>query len=88
MAKAPQSRVWASQVDAVIREYVNARIVEETTPLRDDIEALRGALLSLRETAQFSSGNLIGRLNNIEELLSMSASRIAQLRALAKEDGE
>ena len=58
------SRHHASQVDSTTREYINARINEELAPIRDDIEALRGALLSLRETANFNSGNLIGRLNN------------------------
>jgi hypothetical protein len=86
MTNPPHSRHWASQVEATTREYVNARINEELTPIRDDIEALRGALLSLRETAQLNSGNLIGRLNNMEELLSLSTSRIAQLRTLASEE--
>jgi hypothetical protein len=86
MTNPPHSRHWASQVEATTREYVNARINEELTPIRDDIEALRGALLSLRETAQLNSGNLIGRLSNMEELLSLSTSRIAQLRTLASEE--
>ena len=81
------SRHYASQVDPNTREYINARINEELAPIRDDIEALRGALLSLRETAQLNSGNLIGRLSNMEELLSMSTTRIAQLRTLANEEG-
>ena len=81
------SRHHASQVDPTTREYINARINEELAPIRDDIEALRGALLSLRETSNFNSGNLIGRLNNMEELLSMSSTRIAQLRTLANEEG-
>lgn len=87
MTNPVHSRHWASQVDATTREYINARINEEIRPLRDDIEALRGALLSLRETANFNSGNLVGRLNNMEELLSMSSTRIAQLRTLANEEG-
>tara|TARA_B110000046_G_scaffold184092_1_gene221730 strand:+ start:570 stop:836 length:267 start_codon:yes stop_codon:yes gene_type:complete len=88
MANPPHSRVWASQVSPVTREFVNARINEELRPIRDDIEALRGALLSLRETANFSSGNLLGRLSNMEELLSLSSTRIAQLRALANEESD
>ena len=87
MTNPVHSRHWASQVDVTTREYINARINEEMRPLRDDIEALRGALLSLRETANFNSGNLVGRLNNMEELLSMSSTRIAQLRTLANEEG-
>lgn len=86
MTNPVHSRHWASQVDPTVREYINARINEETRPIRDDIEALRGALLSLRETAQFNAGDLIGRLNNMEQLLSMSTTRIAKLRALANED--
>lgn len=86
MTNPVHSRHWASQVDATTREYINARINEEIKPIRDDIEALRGALLSLRETANFNSGDLIGRLNNMEQLLSMSTTRIAKLRALANED--
>tara|TARA_B100001093_G_scaffold515792_1_gene593000 strand:+ start:5774 stop:6034 length:261 start_codon:yes stop_codon:yes gene_type:complete len=85
MTKA-HSSVWASQVDPAIREYIDAKISEEIKPFRDDIEGLRGALLALRETANFNSGNLIGRLNNMEELLSMSASRVAKLRTLANEE--
>ena len=49
------SRHHASQVDPTTREYINARINEELAPIRDDIEALRGALLALRETANFNS---------------------------------
>lgn len=86
MTNPVHSRHWASQVDPTVREYINARINEETRPIRDDIEALRGALLSLRETANFNSGDLIGRLNNMEQLLSMSTTRIAKLRTLANED--
>ena len=86
MTNPVHSRHWASQVDPTVREYINARINEETRPIRDDIEALRGALLSLRETANFNSGDWIGRLNNMEQLLSMSTTRIAKLRALANED--
>ena len=80
------SSVWASQIDPNLREYIDARISEEIKPFRDDIEGLRGALLALRETANFNSGNLIGRLNNMEELLSLSSSRIAQLRTLANKE--
>ena len=87
MTNPVHSRNWASQVDAVTREYINARINEELRPIRDDMDSLRGALLSLRETANLNSGNLIGRLNNMEELLSLSSTRIAQLRTLANDEG-
>lgn len=80
------SRHWASQVDATTREYINARIQEELKPIRDDIAALRGALLGIREGYQSSNGQLTARVNDMEALLKMSTSRIAQLRQLADEE--
>ena len=80
------SRVWASQVDSVTREYVNARINEELKPIRDDMTALRSALLGIREGAQGDVGQLTARVNDVEELLRMSSSRVAKLRQLANEE--
>lgn len=80
------SRVWASQVDSVTREYVNARINEELKPIRDDMAALRSALLGIREGSQGDVGQLTARVNDVEELLQMSSSRVAKLRQLANEE--
>lgn len=80
------SRVWASQVDSVIREYVNARINEELKPIRDDMAAVRSALSVMRQGSQSDIGQLTARVNDVEELLQMSSSRVAKLRQLANED--
>ena len=40
MTNPVNSKHWASQVDAVTREYIDARIHEELKPMRDDIAAL------------------------------------------------
>ena len=80
----PSSKVWATQVDAVIREYVGAFLNEEIKPLRDDIAALRSALLGIRESGQSDIGKLTARVNDVEDLLSMSTSRIAKLAQLAR----
>jgi hypothetical protein len=82
------SRHWASQVDAVTREYIDARIHEELKPMRDDIEALRSAILAARESLQTDMGNVAGRMANTEELLEMSASRAARLASIAKQMDE
>lgn len=78
------SRHWASQVDATTREYIDARIHEELKPMRDDIAALRSAILAARESLQRDMGDVAGRMANTEELLSMSASRASKLADLAK----
>jgi len=89
MTNPAKSSAWASKVDAVVREYVNARINEELKPLRDDIAALRGAILVTRESLQRDMGNTAARVTNVEDLLSMSTKRVADLAALAKrKDGE
>ena len=80
------SKLWASQVDPVIREYVNARISEELGPIRDDIAAFRVALLGMREGYQSANGDLTARVNGVEELLNMSTTRVARLRQLADEE--
>jgi len=84
MTNPVHSRHWASQVDASTREYINARIHEELKPIRDDIAALRSAILAARESLQRDMGNVAGRMANTEELLAMSASRAAKLADLAK----
>ena len=85
MTNPVKSSVWASQVDAVVREYVNARINEELKPLRDDMAALRVAISRTRESLQRDMGDSAGRLTNVEDLLSMSTKRVADLAALAKQ---
>jgi hypothetical protein len=85
MTNPVKSSVWASKVDAVVREYVNARINEELKPLRDDIAALRVAISRTRESLQRDMGDSAGRLTNVEDLLSMSTKRVADLAALAKQ---
>ena len=71
-----------------MREYVNARINEELKPLRDDIAALRGAVLRTRESLQRDVSDSAGRLTNVEDLLNMSTKRVADLAALAKQKDE
>jgi hypothetical protein len=82
----PSSKVWATQVQPVVREYISAFLNEEIKPLRDDVAALRSALLSIRESGQSDVGQLTARVNDIEDLLKMSTSRIAKLAQLASED--
>ena len=86
MANPVKSDVWATQVDNVIREYVNARIHEELKPVRDDNEALRVALLRIREASQSDIGTLTARVNDAEELIKMSSWRVAKLRSIATEE--
>lgn len=86
MTNPVHSRHWASQVDATTREYINARINEELKPLRDDIAAMRSALLVIREGGQTDVGQLTARVNDVEALLNMSTSRVAKLRQLADEE--
>ena len=82
------SRNLASQVNAITREYIDARIHEELKPMRDDIEALHSAILAARESLQTDIGNVAGRMANTEELLEMSASRAARLASIAKKMDE
>ena len=86
MSNPINSSVWATQVDAVIRDFVNARIHEELKPVRDDTEALRGALLRIREASQSDMGTLTARVNDAEELIKMSSWRVAKLRSLSTEE--
>lgn len=86
MTNPVSSRHWASQVDATTREYINARINEELKPLRDDIAAVRSALLVIREGGQTDVGQLTARVNDVEALLNMSTSRVAKLRQMADEE--
>ncbi len=82
------SRHWASQVDATLREYIDARIHEELKPIRDDIAALYSAISVTRDSFNRDMGNVAGRISNTEDVLSMSAARVARLAALAKEKDE
>lgn len=86
MTNPVSSRHWASQVDATTREYIDARINEELRPLRDDIAAMRSALLVIREGGQTDVGQLTARVNDVEALLNMSTSRVAKLRQMADEE--
>jgi len=88
MTNPVNSKHWASQVDAVTREYIDARIHEELKPMRDDIAALRVAILATRESLQRDMGNVAGRMSNTEELLEMSSSRAAKLASIAKQMDE
>ena len=84
----PNSKLWETRVDSIIREYVNARLGEELNPIRDDIEALRSAISRTRESLQQDVGNIAGREANAEDILQMSSTRVAQLAKLGKEKGE
>ncbi len=84
----PNSKLWETSVDSIIREYVNARLAEELKPIRDDIEALRSAISRTRESLQQDVGNIAGRVTNAEDILQMSSTRVAQLAKLGKEKGE
>lgn len=84
MTNPAPSRIFASRVDSLLRDYIDARIHEELKPLRDDIAALRGALLATRESLQRDMGNVAGRMSNTEDLLGMSTKRVADLATLAK----
>jgi excinuclease UvrABC ATPase subunit len=84
----PNSKLWETSVDSIIREYVNARLGEELNPIRDDIEALRSAISRTRESLQQDVGNIAGRVANAEDILQMSSTRVAQLAKLGKEKGE
>jgi len=84
----PNSKLWETRVDSIIREYVNARLGEELNPIRDDIEALRSAISRTRESLQQDVGNIAGRVANAEDILQMSSTRVAQLAKLGKEKGE
>jgi hypothetical protein len=88
MTNPVNSKHWASQVDAVTREYIDARIHEELKPIKDDIAALRVAILATRESLQRDMGNVAGRMSNTEELLEMSSSRAAKLASIAKQMDE
>ena len=81
----PNSKLWETSVDSIIREYVNARLAEELKPIRDDIAALRGAISATRESPQRDMGNVSGRMTNAEDLLNMSTKRVADLAKLAKD---
>ena len=48
--------------------------------------AIRSALLGIREGSQGDVGQLTARVNDVEELLQMSSSRVAKLRQLANEE--
>jgi hypothetical protein len=43
-------------------------------------------LLGIREGSQGDVGQLTARVNDVEELLRMSSSRVAKLRQLANEE--
>ena len=88
MTNPVNSKHWASQVGAVTREYIDARIHEELKPIKDDIAALRVAILATRESLQRDIGNVAGRMSNTEELLEMSSSRAAKLASIAKQMDE
>tara|TARA_B100000035_G_scaffold274950_1_gene251657 strand:+ start:1943 stop:2203 length:261 start_codon:yes stop_codon:yes gene_type:complete len=84
----PNSKLWETSVDSIVREYVNARIAEELKPIRDDIQALSSAISRTRESLQQDVGNVAGRITNAEDILQLSSSRIAMLAKLAKEKDE
>jgi len=83
MANPVPSINWASQIDASYREYIEARIHEELKPLKDDIEALRSAILAARENLQRDVGDVAGRITNAEDVIGMSSSRLARLAKMA-----
>ena len=65
----PRSPHWDNLVEASTQDYVNARISEELSSIRDDIDAITGALLALKDTSKFDLGGFIRRLNNVEEAM-------------------
>ena len=88
MTNPAPSRAFASSVDSLLRDYIDARIHEELKPLLDDMVALRGALLATRESLQRDMGNVAGRIANAEDLIGMSSKRVADLASLAKKMNE
>ena len=83
MANPVPSSKWVSKIDASYREYIEAKLHEELKPIKDDIEALRSAILAARESLQRDVGDVAGRVTNTEDLIGMSGSRLAQLAKMA-----
>lgn len=80
------SKALASAIDPKVRDYIDAKLKEEISPIRDDLSDLLCAISEVREMSQYDAGNLIGRINNMEQVLMMSSAKIARIRDLGKED--
>ena len=66
MSRSPH---WTGLVEAATQDYIDARVSQQLSPIRDDIDAIKGALLALKDTSKFDMGSFIRRLNNVEEAM-------------------
>jgi len=79
------SRNLANMVDPTTREYINARIHEEIKLIGDDTSGLGDALSKMRTESEIELGEMKARINEVEEILSLSGAKISRIKELMEE---
>lgn len=76
------SKNLASAIDPKVRDYIDAKFKEEIIPIRDDLTALNGAILAVREADEQRCNTLSARIVTVHEIIKLSSGRVERLAKL------
>ena len=73
------SRALASAIDPKVRDYIDAKIKEELSPIRDDLLATKVAISELRDADQQGRDTINAHVVKIQSVLNLSRGRVEQI---------
>jgi hypothetical protein len=73
------SKALASAIDPKVRDYIDAKIKEELSPIRDDLYRLRIALLEVQEADVARGDTISAQVVKIQSIIKLSRSRVEQI---------
>ena len=73
------SKALASAIDPKVRDYIDAKIKEELSPIRDDLVAINIAISELRDADQQGRDTINAHVVKIQSIIKLSRSRVEQI---------
>jgi len=73
------SKALASAIDPKVRDYIDAKIKEELSPIRDDLLAIKIAISELRDADQQGRDTINAQVVKIQSIIKLSRSRVEQI---------
>jgi hypothetical protein len=73
------SKALASAIDPKVRDYIDAKIKEEISTIRDDLLAVKIAISELRDADQQGRDTINAHVVKIQSIIKLSRSRVEQI---------
>lgn len=80
------SSVFASKVDAHVRQYIDSKIEETVAPIRDDIASAYRSLSTLKGRTDAGFADKQAQIQDLVDVLEMSTSRLARVKKFLAEE--